>query len=584
MRFATIVGITATTAAFSAQGQQSDVRIIRVNPELRLSTTLGNRAFSQVVGEKLTVVAFIAVNCPIANAYAPDYAKLQNELKKLGGNLILVYSNAGDISEAAEHVRQYGLSECTIVLDQDQVVASAFHASMTPEMYVIKDYQVVYQGRLDDRFLDRTRPKGSAARTNELRNAVDAVLAGRSVKLARTKVFGCAIERALPNGQKGPEYYPSIKAVLDRTCVRCHDASGVAPMSFATYASAKRYANNIASVVAQRQMPPWKAEPSSHSFANLRKVSESDRKALMLWAATGAASGTPTPTVNVPVHAPGITWDIELAAAADYTIPASGPDEYRTFIVPTNFTEDRWIDAVDFKPSNPKVVHRILGFVDGSKRARGHSDKLPALGYNNFGGLLSQPDADLGAWFPGNPVQVMPSGTAWKLPKGSDILVQMHYHPTGKIESDKPSVKLHFAKAQVEHERKLLTMRLDDLFLRAGSVKPFTLTHKVERNIQLYSIMPHMHFAGQSIKVSMTTPDGKETPLLSIRDWDIYWQEAYLFEKPVTVPAGSNITVRAVFDNSTANPKQPSVPPKDVHAGETNRDEKLLVYIGYTEY
>ena len=125
-----------TIAGISAAAQQADTRIIKISPDLRLTTTIGNRAFSQVTGENITVVAFIAVNCPIANTYAPDYAQLQRDLKKQGGNLVLVYSNAGDISEAAEHVRQYGLTDCSIVLDQDQVVASAFHASMTPEMYV----------------------------------------------------------------------------------------------------------------------------------------------------------------------------------------------------------------------------------------------------------------------------------------------------------------------------------------------------------------------------------------------------------------------------------------------------------------
>lgn len=94
--------------------------------------------------------------------------------------------------------------------------------------------------------------------------------------------------------------------------------------------------------------------------------------------------------------------------------------------------------------------------------------------------------------------------------------------------------------------------------------------------------MPHMHFAGKSIKVTVTSPDGKVSSLLGIRDWDIYWQEAYLFEKPVDVPAGSVITVNAVYDNSIANPRQPNVPPKDIHSGETSKDEKLLVYIGYT--
>ena len=579
---ASVIGITTALGTLGAAAQQTDIRTIKISPELRMTTTIGNRAFSQVIGEKITVVAFIAVNCPIANSYAPDYATLQRELIKQGGNLVLVYSNAGDIDEAAEHVRQYGLSECTIVLDKDQVVASAFHASMTPEMYVVKDYQVVYQGRLDDRYLGRTRPTGSTARTSELRNAVSAVLAGREVKLAKTKVFGCAIERTLPNGQKGPTYYPQVKTVLERSCVRCHDASGVAPMTFATYAGARRYANNIASVVAQRQMPPWKADQSVHNYSNLRTISEADRKILMQWAATGAAGGMPSATSPTKDDRPVVPWDAELTASALHTVKPSGPDEYRTFIIPTNFTEDKWIDAIDFKPSNPKVVHRILGFVDASRGARRHVDGQSTLGYSNFGGLLSLPDADLGAWFPGNPIQVLPTGTAWRLPKGADILIQVHYHPTGKPEVDAPTVRLRYAKDTITYERKLLTLSRSDLYLPAGAVKPVSVTHRVEQAMSIHSIMPHMHFAGKSIKVTLTSPDSKETTLLGIRDWDIYWQEAYLFEKPVDVAAGSLITISAVYDNSIANPRQPNVPPKDIHSGETNKDEKLLVYIGYT--
>ena len=574
--------ITIAIAGVTAWAQQPDTKTIKITPELRLTTTLGNRAFSQVTGESITVVAFIAVNCPIANTYAPDYAALQRDLKKQGGNLVLVYSNAGDISEAAEHVRQYGLSDCTIVLDQDQVVASAFHATMTPEMYIVKDYQVVYQGRLDDRFLGRTRPTGSTARTNELRNALNAVMSGREIKVARTKVFGCAIERTLPNGQKGPTYYSQVKSVLDRSCVRCHDSSGVAPMTFASYTGARRYANNIASVVAQRQMPPWKADTVTHSYANLRTISDADRKTLMQWAATGAAVGTPLAESSKSDIRPAITWDSELLLPGVHTVKASGSDEYRTFIIPTNFNEDKWIDAIDFKPSNPKVVHRILGFVDTTHGARKHVDTLPTLGYSNFGGLLSPPDTDLGAWFPGNPVQVLQNGTGWRLPKGADILVQVHYHPTGKVEVDAPTVRLRFASDPVAKERKLLTLARTDLYLPAGSIKTYSLTQRIDQAVEIHSIMPHMHFAGRSIKVTVTTPANKVITLLGIRDWDIYWQEAYLFEKPVDIPAGSTITVSAVFDNSIANPRQPNVPPKDIHHGESNKDEKLLVYIGYT--
>jgi hypothetical protein len=569
-------------SGIATSAQQTDTRIIKISPELRMTTTAGNRAFSQLIGENITVVAFIAVNCPIANSYAPDYAALQRELKKQGGNLVLVYSNAGDISEASEHVRQFGLSECPIVLDQDQVVASAFHATMTPEMYVVKDYQVVYQGRMDDRYLGRTRPSGNTSRTFELQNAVNAVLAGREVKVAKTKVFGCAIERTLPNGQKGPTYYPQVKSILDRSCVRCHDASGVAPMTFATYAGARRYVNNIASVVAQRQMPPWKAEPNTHTYTNLRAISDADRKTLMQWAATGAAAGTPV-TGNVTADDRRvISWDAELTPPALHSVKASGPDEYRTFIIPTDFNEDKWIDAIDFKPSNPKVVHRILGFVDTTRGARKHIDSLPTLGYSNFGGLLSPPDADLGAWFPGNPIQLLHDGAAWKLPKGADILVQVHYHSTGKVEVDAPRVRLRFTRGPVVKERKLLTLARTDLYLPAGSIKTYTLTHRLEQAVAIHSIMPHMHFAGRSIKVTVTTPDSKVNTLLGIRDWDIYWQEAYLFEQPLDVPAGSMITVTAAFDNSIANPRQPTIPPKDIHYGESNKDEKLLVYIGYT--
>ncbi len=579
---ASVIGITVALGSLGAAAQQNENRTIKISPQLRLTTTIGNRAFSQVIGEKITVVAFIAVNCPIANSYAPDYATLQRELIKQGGNLVLVYSNAGDIDEAAEHVRQYGLSECTIVLDQDQVVASAFHASMTPEMYVVKNYDVVYQGRLDDRYLGRTRPSGSTARTSELRNAVSAVLAGRTVKLAKTRVFGCAIERKLPNGKKGPTYYPQVKSVLERSCVRCHDSSGVAPMTFATYTGARRYANNIASVVAQRQMPPWKADQSAHNFSNLRTISDTDRKLLMQWAATGAAAGIPSATSPTKDDRTVVKWDAEVTASAMHTVKPSGPDEYRTFIIPTNFTEDKWIDAIDLKPSNPKVVHRILGFVDASHGARKHADRQASPGYSNFGGLLSPPDADLGAWFPGNPIQVQPTGTAWKLPKGADILVQVHYHPTGKVEVDAPIVRLRYSKDTISHERKLLTLSRSDLYLAAGAVKPVSITHRVEQAMSIHSIMPHMHLVGKSIKVTLTSADGNETTLLGIRDWDIYWQEAYMFEKPIDVPAGSLITVSAVYDNSIANPRQPNVPPKDIHSGETSKDEKLLVYIGYT--
>ena len=190
-------------------------------------------------------------------------------------------------------------------------------------------------------------------------------------------------------------------------------------------------------------------------------------------------------------------------------------------------------------------------------------------------------DGSMGGWAPGWVPKHLPEGVGYYLPKGSDLVIQVHYHRTGKVEKDRLKVGLYFAKKPVQ--RRFSAAVITGWFTRipAGAanyrVQGWTYAHE---DVTLYSIMPHMHLLGKEITVTMTRPDGTTRQLIAIKEWDYNWQETYFFQEPIEVPAGTRFDVVAVYDNSDQNPRNPHRPPRAVRFGEQTTDEMCFVFLG----
>jgi hypothetical protein len=193
-------------------------------------------------------------------------------------------------------------------------------------------------------------------------------------------------------------------------------------------------------------------------------------------------------------------------------------------------------------------------------------------------------DMLLGGWAPGAPPNAYPKGVARKIPAGADIVFQVHYHnQTGQAQTDRSGMAIHFAREPIIAEGRITlvgTMRVD---IKAGDANSIhTGVWRAPYDMKLYSVMPHMHFLGKSMKVTATFPDGAVRTIIDAPRFDFNWQIAYAFVQPLLLPKGTSLQMVSVHDNSAENPYNPTNPPKDVRWGEATDEEMAHCWMNVT--
>ncbi len=379
-----------------------------------------------------------------------------------------------------------------------------------------------------------------------------------------------------------------IVRIFQKNCQVCHHPGEVAPFSLMTYDEAVAHARQIKDQVQRRIMPVWKPVPGFGEFLNDRRLSDRDVDLIIRWVDSGAPEGDP---IDAPVPmqfsddwALG-TPDLILEPSADFQIPPFGRDIYRCFTIPTGLLQNREVVGVEVRPGNRSVVHHIILFPDPT----GASAKLlspadPQPGYDCFGDAGFPLDNILGAWAPGNQPQVFPEGVGLPIKAGSRAVMQVHYHPTFRPETDRTRIGLYFARGPIQKELQLLFLVNDSFVIPAGDPhKVVTSSVVVPRgvNAKALAILPHMHLLGREIKLDVTYPDGFRRPLIYINDWNFDWQGTYYFKDPVPLTAGARIDMMNIYDNSADNSKNPNNPPKDVRFGEQTTDEMAVALVWF---
>lgn len=377
-----------------------------------------------------------------------------------------------------------------------------------------------------------------------------------------------------------------IAPLIYENCSSCHRAGEVAPFPLLTYADTKKRARQIALVTQSRFMPPWKADEGKETFSDAHQLSPREIGVIQQWVKEGAPEGKPADLPPTPKFAPG--WqlgqpDAVLQPEGAYNLAAEGDDVYRCFVIPTDYAEDRYVAAMEVRPGNRTVVHHVIAYLDksGGARAKDAADAGP--GYTSFGGIGVSPSGTLGGWAPGLMPRMAPEATGILLPKGVDIVLQVHYHKSGKPESDATKIGLYFCKTPVD--KRIRSLPILNLLLRipAGEARYETsATKAVSKDITVLSVTPHMHYLGKEMKIAATLPDGSQKKLVRVGDWDFNWQMIYGFKDPVHLPAGTQVELTARYDNSTGNIANPSNPPKTVTWGEQTTDEMCIAFLSYT--
>lgn len=380
-------------------------------------------------------------------------------------------------------------------------------------------------------------------------------------------------------------YNRDIAPIVYRNCVSCHRAGEVAPFALTRYADVKKRARQIAAVTQRRFMPPWKAD-SHGEFQDERRLTAEQIGMIGQWAAEGAPEGRAADLPPAPKFTEG--WelgppDVVVEPSESYTLAAEGADVYRCFVVPTQYPEDRYVAAIEVRPGNRAVVHHMIAYLDSSGAARKLDAADAGPGYTSFGGVGFPASGALGGWAPGNQPRRLPAGTGTLLPKGADIVMQVHYHKSGKPETDRTKMGLYFAKGAVDKRLRLLPIAGRPLRIPAGAANHVASANMpIMGDITVLQVTPHMHLLGREMTVTATLPDGTAKPLVRVPDWDFNWQTTYCFQEPLKLPRGSRISLTARYDNSAGNPLNPNNPPREVTWGEQTTDEMCLAFVGYT--
>ncbi len=374
-----------------------------------------------------------------------------------------------------------------------------------------------------------------------------------------------------------------IAPIVFNNCVSCHRPGEAAPFALMSYEDVKKRGALIAAVTQTRYMPPWHATPGYGDFIDMHRLTDEQIVTIKQWVDQGMPEGDPAKLPAMPKFPEG--WqlgkpDMVITMREPFDLPASGPDIYRNFTIPLNIPEDKWVRAIEFRPSARKVVHHSLFFLDAGGESRKHDGEDGKPGYNGgLDGTRFAKAGRLGGWAVGGNPHFLPGGLAFPMPKGTDFVLQVHFHLTGKVEKEQSTIGLYFADKKPE--RMMAGVQVPAVFgvgkgldIPAGEKAyvmkdSFTLPVDVEG----LQIGGHAHYLAKDMQATATLPDGSKQWLCWIKDWDFAWQDQYQYKKPMPLPKGTRIDVAITYDNSADNPHNPSHPPKRVKWGEQSFDE-----------
>jgi hypothetical protein len=371
-----------------------------------------------------------------------------------------------------------------------------------------------------------------------------------------------------------PTYSEDVAPILLDNCASCHRPGQAGPFSLLTFEDAKKRGQLIEAVTKTRYMPPWHADASDVPFHGNRSLKQSEIDTLAKWVAGGMPEGDPAKAPAPPQFAAG--WELDepdLVAqmSEPFEVPADGPDLYRYFVMDVPVGETKYMSALEFQPGARTVVHHILGFLVPAKDVEGKKPQELGSVTNDGNRILT--------WAVGTNPRILPEDVGVKIEPGMKMVVQVHYHPTGKVERDQSRLGFHFAKEPPA--RRYLEVQvpphfgqLSALDVPAGS-DAYTLNESftLPVDVDAFSTFAHAHYIGKAFALKAHLPSGETKTLLKISNYDFAWQELYNFRDPVRLPKGTRIETSIRWDNRAENPLNPYSPPKDIQWGLFSEDE-----------
>ncbi|MGB0505236.1 MAG: redoxin domain-containing protein [Pikeienuella sp.] len=541
-------------------------------------------------GSGAAAFVFVDNECPVSARYLGEMNDFAAAAHREGVDFYVVLSHPHRNWDDARALRDQYKLNMPMLLDPSGDLASRLGPLFMGEAFVVSgDDRMIYRGRIDDRFAGI----GQLRRNIRNHDLLDVLATAQNPGQPRaTGAVGCFFEAWGEKELANVTYARDIEPILAANCVECHQTGGVAPFPLRTYDQSADRSGMLEYVTQEKLMPPWRPVPQHGRFRDERYLSDHQIALFSAWSNNDEAKGNPTdagPKVKLPD--PG--WrmgkpDLVLQLQEPFSVPATGEDVYRYFVIPSGMTQDRAIVGIDFRPGATAVVHHANFFVDyaGKGRRMDAKDSTPGFSVFGTGGFMSYDDADdagygIGGWAPGAEPYAIPPGAAIWMPAGGDIVIEIHYKLNGEAHQDQSQIGFYFADKEPDEWVDGLLIGTQDVDIAAGD-DAYTrhISMDVPVSFRLLDLLPHMHYIGSKARMIVTFPDGRKQSVFGIEDWDLRWQNIYLLREPLAIPAGSRIDAWFVWDNSEDNFDNPHDPPRQMKWGWKSDEEMAEIWMG----
>lgn len=564
-------------------------------PDVKFRDVDGDRGrLYDLLEDGPVVVVMRDGGCPVAQKYGPELARIADEYTARGVRFVYLNVNGSEDADAARaDAAKFGLTG-HYVSDHDWKVAGVLRPLSTTEVFVIDVAGTIrYRGAVDDQYgLTYTRAQPTET---YLRDALSAVLEGVAVDVKTSKPEGCLL--AQPQELTMPErrvtYHGRVSRIVQDNCQTCHRTGGIAPMALGDYEQVKAYAPMMKFMIEEGRMPPWFAHADVGDWANERRIPERDLADLIAWIDGGTPEGDQADAPAPVRWADG--WNIGEPDAVieipePFEIPAEGVVDYQYMFVKTDFAEDRWVQAMEIRPTAVQQTHHVLVFIEepGRSARRAPGEPAPQGGIDGF----------FAGTAPGGVGFIYPEGTAKRLPAGAWLKFQVHYTTNGTAAVDRSRLGLVFADAPPRTEVRTSSAFNTRFVIPAGAPRHEVVgEHRFRQDAMILNFFPHMHNRGAAFRYELIAGDAGTTGgggsgevagrsdvagelLLDIPRYDFNWQLVYVPTDPVFAPAGSTLRATGWFDNGHANPANPD-PTADVRFGEQTWEEMMIGYFDW---
>lgn len=570
--FRTLIIFIALSLSFKIFAIEANQKV----ENFRLNDSLGNSHELFYYSDQEALVFLVQGNgCPFARNASIRFHELERLYSKNKVKFFMLNSNLQDTRKNIAEEADLFDYKLPILMDKTQLIGESLEITRTGEVFVInpKTWKVAYTGALDDRLTYENQKE--EASVHFLKDALDEILTGSKVSLAATESLGCLInfpEQREKEKHANISYSEEIAPILIDNCTSCHRKGGLGPWAMTDYTMVKGFSLMMREVLRTKRMPPWHADPSIGHFSNDRSLSTDEIKTLVHWIESGSPRGEgKDPLLDAEISESVWSNESELGPP-DYVIeipttdiPATGVVDYKYHFVKNKIGKDIWVRASEIIPGDKAVLHHVLTSfgelnVKGKRKGR--------LNFRTMKGLRG--------YAPGINSNPFPDNSGIFLPGDVTFEFQVHYTPVGRKTVDSSRMGIWVLDEAPEHEIFTNSMINSRIKIPAGAKNHQEYdTMTVKRDSLLYSVLPHAHYRGKAMEVSVIYPNGEEEVLLSVPNYDFNWQTSYDFKEPVFIPKGSKLKQINWWDNSKANLANPD-PTVDVYWGDQSFEEMLF--------